>query len=272
MAKFTIHKTKDYTVMSNHHLREKNMSLKAKGLLSLMLSLPDDWGYSIEGLVAICKENETAIKSTLDEVKAFGYLEVTKLMPNQTESGRIEYVYNVYENPKQEGEKQGIEILPLEILPLAPNNSSYTKIEYIEQSKEDKDTKKEIKKKKGDVVLSVFSHWNEANIIKHRDLTPDISKAIEKALKVFTEEEIKTYIDRYAKVIGDASYFWHYKWRLVEFLSRKDGISSFTDEGSKWVNYQEHLAKPRYGRAIPQDEGKWHRSPKPTDNDDGFPF
>lgn len=86
---------------------------------------------------------------------------------------------------------------------------------------------------------NIFNYWNDKNIIKHRELTEDISKAIEKSLKSYKEEEIKTYIDRYAKVIGDKDYFWHYKWSLKDFLTRKDGISSFTDEGSKWVNYNE---------------------------------
>jgi hypothetical protein len=89
------------------------------------------------------------------------------------------------------------------------------------------------------VIKDIFNYWNDKNIIKHRELTEDISKAIEKALKLYKEEEIKTYIDRYAKVIGDKDYFWHYKWSLKDFLTRKDGISSFTDEGSKWVNYNE---------------------------------
>ena len=116
MAKFKVKKTKDYTIMSNYHLKEKNMSLKAKGLLSVMLSLPDNWDYSIAGLVAISQENETAIKSALSELKQFGYLEVIKLMPNESETGRIDYIYNVYEKPKQEGKKQEVENLPLEIL------------------------------------------------------------------------------------------------------------------------------------------------------------
>ena len=116
MAKFKVKKTKDYTIMSNYHLKEKNMSLKAKGLLSVMLSLPDNWDYSIAGLVAISQENETAIKSALSELKQFGYLEVIKLMPNESETGRIDYIYNVYEKPKQESEKQEVENLPLEIL------------------------------------------------------------------------------------------------------------------------------------------------------------
>lgn len=115
MASIKVEKTSDYTVMSNQHLREKNMSLKAKGLLSVMLSLPDKWDYSVAGLVAICKENESAIKSTLEELKNLGYLEVIKRLPNETESGRIEYEYIVYEQ-KQEGEKQGVDFLGVEFL------------------------------------------------------------------------------------------------------------------------------------------------------------
>lgn len=85
----------------------------------------------------------------------------------------------------------------------------------------------------------IFEYWNNSNIIKHRELTEDIKKAIEKSLKIYKVEEIKTYIERYAKVISDKDYFWHYKWSLKDFLTRKEGISSFTDEGSKWINYCE---------------------------------
>lgn len=114
-----MNKTKNYTVMSNEHLKDKRLSLKAKGLLSVMLSLPDTWDYSISGLVAICKESETAVKSTLNELKSCGYLVVTKKMPNETESGRIEYVYDIFEKAqtgKQAVEKQGVENLGVENL------------------------------------------------------------------------------------------------------------------------------------------------------------
>ena len=113
MAVFRVHKTKDFTVMSNHHLRDKNLTLKAKGLLSVILSLPDDWKYSIAGLAAICKEGTSAVKSALQELIDAGYVTVTKLYPNQTETGRIEYVYDIHERP-QAPRKQGIENLPLE--------------------------------------------------------------------------------------------------------------------------------------------------------------
>lgn len=108
---FRVNKTKKYTVMSNTHLREKNMTLRAKGLLSVMLSLPESWDYSIAGLAAMNAESENIIKQSLDELKRFGYLAVTKLTPRQTESGRYEYIYDIYEQPqkKQDIEKQGIE-------------------------------------------------------------------------------------------------------------------------------------------------------------------
>ena len=121
MSVIRVNKTRDFTVMSNYHFRDKGISLKAKGLLSQMLSLPPEWDYTIAGLAAINKENETAIVSALRELKAAGYLVVTKRLPNETESGRIEYEYDVYEQPrdpveneKQEGEKQGVENQGLE--------------------------------------------------------------------------------------------------------------------------------------------------------------
>ena len=111
MSVFRVNKNNNYTVMSNHHLKEKKISLKAKGLLSQMLSLPDTWDYSITGLVAINKEEETSIKSALKELQEFKYLRVTKLMPNETKTGRIEQIYDIYEQPY---EKQGVENLGVE--------------------------------------------------------------------------------------------------------------------------------------------------------------
>lgn len=115
MPVIRVNKSKDYVTMSNYHFKEKDMSLKAKGLLSEMLSLPDNWDYSIRGLVAINKESESSIKNTLEELKKFGYLRITKLLPNQTKTGRIEYVYDIFEK-KQEGKKQEVENLGVEFL------------------------------------------------------------------------------------------------------------------------------------------------------------
>lgn len=114
---FRIEKNSNYTVMSNYHLKDKRLTLKAKGLLSLMLSLPDDWDYSIKGLVSICQEKETAIETALKELKENGYLKVEKITPDKTESGRIEYEYIIFESPEQGVEKQGVEIQGVENRP-----------------------------------------------------------------------------------------------------------------------------------------------------------
>ena len=74
MAVFRIERTRDYTVMSNHHLRNANLSLKAKGLLSMILSLPEEWNYTTRGLASICKEGVDAIGSALKELETAGYI------------------------------------------------------------------------------------------------------------------------------------------------------------------------------------------------------
>ena len=92
MAVIRVNKSKNYTVMSNYHFKDKNMSLKAKGLLSMMLSLPDNWNYSVEGLVAISKESKTVIQSTLKELEDLKYLKRTRV---QNSKGQFEYIYDI---------------------------------------------------------------------------------------------------------------------------------------------------------------------------------
>ena len=72
MAVFRVEKTKDFTIMSNYHLRDKNLSLKAKGLLSQMLSLPEEWDYTLAGLAHINKESKDAIRTTILELERPG--------------------------------------------------------------------------------------------------------------------------------------------------------------------------------------------------------
>ena len=74
MAVFRIERTKNYTVMSNYHLRDKALSLKSKGLLSMMLSLPEDWNYTTRGMAKICKEGVDAIGGALRELETAGYI------------------------------------------------------------------------------------------------------------------------------------------------------------------------------------------------------
>ena len=101
---FRVEKNANYVVMSNHHLRNKELSLKSKGLLSLILSLPPEWNYSLSGLCAICKESQTAMRSALKELETHKYL-IRKRQKNAL--GQFEYEYIVYEVPHTENTHTG---------------------------------------------------------------------------------------------------------------------------------------------------------------------
>lgn len=98
MAVFRVEKTKNYTVMSNYHLRDPTLSCKACGLLSKMLSLPENWDYTTRGLAAICKDGVGSIGSALKELEAAGYLVRHQLRDNHGRMGSIEYT--IYETPQ----------------------------------------------------------------------------------------------------------------------------------------------------------------------------
>lgn len=75
MAVYRVQRTRDYTVMSNYHLKDKGLTLKSKGLLSMILSLPEEWNYTTRGLASICKEGVDAIGSALKELETAGYMQ-----------------------------------------------------------------------------------------------------------------------------------------------------------------------------------------------------
>ena len=95
MAVFRVEKNANYTTISNYHLRDQELSLKAKGLLCLFLSLPEEWHYSVRGIASICKEGVDCIKNTLKELEKRGYLVRTQTRRADGRLGEIEYV--IYE-------------------------------------------------------------------------------------------------------------------------------------------------------------------------------
>ncbi len=100
MSVFRIEKNKNYTVMSNHHLRNKELSLKAKGLLSQMLSLPENWDYTLAGLSRINKESIDAIRTAVWELEKAGYIKRQKGRDEKGKMTAIEYI--IYEQPQLE--------------------------------------------------------------------------------------------------------------------------------------------------------------------------
>ena len=105
MAVFRIEKTRDYTVMSNHHLRDRSLSLKAKGLLSLMLSLPEEWDYTTKGLARICKDGVDSICAGVRELEEHGYVIRQRVRNTNGQLGAIEYT--ILEQPRPPEPKPG---------------------------------------------------------------------------------------------------------------------------------------------------------------------
>ena len=112
MPVFRVERNKNYTVMSNVHLRDKRLTLKAKGLLSQMLSLPEDWDYTLAGLAAINREQVDAIRQAVRELECSGYVIRSRLRDTQGRLGKTEYV--IYETPVPVSEKPTLENPTLE--------------------------------------------------------------------------------------------------------------------------------------------------------------
>lgn len=111
----------------------------------------------------------------------------------------------------------------------------------------DIDIKKENKKEKKDVRIElIFNYWNTKEIINHTKLNETRIKAIEKKLKDYSIDEIEKAIDHYALVLKDKNSFWNYTWSLEDFLNRKNGFTTFLDDGSNWVNYQKQKNDSSY--------------------------
>lgn len=132
MAVIRVNKTRDYTVMSNTHFKDRSMSLKAKGLLSLMLSLPDDWDYSEAGLTVLSKDGKDSVKKGLKELEDLGYLVRTQA---KNEKGQwAGYIYDIYETPQS--------VNPITKQPSAENPSTENKTQYITNKNKVKNNQK----------------------------------------------------------------------------------------------------------------------------------
>jgi len=128
------------------------------------------------------------------------------------------------------------------------NSSNFSRLEVVkEQKEEQKQEQKRIHSSQYNnlniISNNIYSHWNSKKIIVHKSLNKDIEKAIENALKKYSEEEIVRAIETYDEILKDDGYYFNYKWGLKDFLSRSNGISTFMDEGSNKVNHEEHKKK-----------------------------
>lgn len=160
MAVIRVNKTGDYTIISNTHFKEKGMSLKAKGLLSLMLSLPDDWDYSISGLVSLSKDGKDSVMNALTELEKYGYLKRTRI--TNAKGQFAGYDYDIYEKPFIEN--------PQEEKPYAekPNTDNPPQLNTNISNTKELNTKKKVSKKNSfdEIILNYTQNSETVDLLK----------------------------------------------------------------------------------------------------------
>lgn len=203
MSVIRVNNTKGFTVMSNYHFQDKEISLKAKGLLGLMLSLPSNWDYSVNGLVAIVKENKAAVQTALKELEEHKYLKRTRV---QDETGRFDYIYDIYEKPydklpcteNQCTDIQCTEVQCTENQPQINTNKQSTNKQNTKELNTNEYKEKNIKKES---VNSVIAEYTE-----NKDLQDALHGFVEmrnKARKPLTVRAMKLSLNELDKLAVD---------------------------------------------------------------------
>lgn len=208
MSVIRVNNTKGFTAMSNYHFQDKEISLKAKGLLGLMLSLPSNWDYSVNGLVTIVKENKAAVQTALKELEEHKYLKRTRV---QDETGRFDYIYDIYEKPYDKlpctenqctdiqcTEVQCTEVQCTENQPQINTNKQSTNKQNTKELNTNEYKEKNIKKES---VNSVISEYTE-----NKDLQDALHGFVEmrnKARKPLTVRAMKLSLNELDKLAVD---------------------------------------------------------------------
>lgn len=189
--------------MSNYHFQDKEISLKAKGLLGLMLSLPSNWDYSVNGLVAIVKENKAAVQTALKELEEHKYLKRTRV---QDETGRFDYIYDIYEKPydklpwteNQCTDIQCTEVQCTENQPQINTNKQNTNKQNTKELNTNEYKEKNIKKES---VNSVIAEYTENKDLQ--DALHDFVDMRTKARKPLTVRAMKLSLNELDKLAVD---------------------------------------------------------------------
>lgn len=203
MSVIRVNNTKGFTVMSNYHFQDKEISLKAKGLLGLMLSLPSNWDYSVNGLVAIVKENKAAVQTALKELEEHKYLKRTRV---QDETGRFDYIYDIYEKPydklpwteNQCTDIQCTEVQCTENQPQINTNKQSTNKQNTKELNTNEYKEKNIKKES---VNSVIAEYTESKDLQ--DALHDFVDMRTKARKPLTVRAMKLSLNELDKLAVD---------------------------------------------------------------------
>ena len=235
MAVIRVNNTKGFTVMSNYHFQDKEISLKAKGLLGLMLSLPSNWDYSVNGLVAIVKENKAAVQTALKELEEHKYLKRTRV---QDETGRFDYIYDIYEKPydklpcteNQCTDIQCTEVQCTENQPQINTNKQSTNKQNTKELNTNEYKEKNIKKESVNSVISSYTENKDLQDALHDfvDMRTKARKPLTvRAMKLSLNELDKLALDDVTKIAIVNQSIMH-NWLTFYKLQNNNGQRQLT--------------------------------------------
>lgn len=246
----------------NTVLNNENLSYGARGLMAYVLTHYDEWVFTGENYFTTEKDKLSKIKGYLKELMQFGYLKRYQEKGERGIFGKIIYIF--YELPKLElpltessttvktGLKSDVSPKSEKPITVEPTTENQMTDETGLKSKSSPKTVLPLTDSPLTVPplaenhtlnntninnTNIYSHWNSKKIIVHKSLTKEMEKAMEKAIKKYSEDEIVQAIDTYSEILNSNFYFNH-KWSLIDFLNRKNGISTFMEEGSNKANYE----------------------------------
>lgn len=212
MAIVRVEKNKDYTTLSNYHFKDKVLSLKAIGLLSFMLSLPDNWDFSIEGLDKVLKDGRTSIASALNELEEFGFLVRNQLRNENGSFGGIEYI--VYEQPKDNE--------PIAEKPIAVNQRQIN-----------------TKEENTNIYKYIVDYLNGKTNSKYKHTTPKTKSLINARLKEgFTVEDFIKVIDTKCNEWLEDKHWSKFLRPETLFGTKFEGYLNQSDSVSKKENHR----------------------------------
>jgi uncharacterized phage protein (TIGR02220 family) len=222
---YRVHKKNDYTMINNYLIKDKNLNLKDKGMLLVLLSLPDNWDFSVMGLMTLCKESKNTINDILNNLEKYNYLERNKIYEN----GRIkDWRYDIYEIPKKLYLKnQDIEIQDIDFLDI----ENYTQLNTNKESTKELNTNnKEIYKES---IEKIINYLNNKIDTHYKTTTPKTKQLITARLNEgFTVED-------FIKVIDNKYSTWFKDKKMCTYLRPE------TLFGTKFENYLNEKVKKR---------------------------
>ncbi len=182
MAVFRVERTKDYTVMSNYHLKDKRLSLKAKGLLSQMLSLPEDWDYTLSGLASINLESKDAIRSAVQELEKAGYIRRRQTVDERGKFSSNEYI--IYEQPQ-----------PLQDNPLSenPTTGNPSPEKPLTENPTQLNTKRTNTQKQNTDLSSTHSIPFHSEVSQATDVPHEVKRGMKRSETSVSASEIESY-------------------------------------------------------------------------------